>query len=68
MPSGANEIYAQAETLQEITASFIENADQNMNVFATDINFNQLDGDKQAAFAEWHRGMQQAAKVIRSPA
>ena len=68
MDSSDNAIYAQAETLQEITATFIENAVQNMNVFATDINFNQLDGDKQAAFSEWHRGMQQAAKVIRRPA
>ena len=68
MDSGDKAIYAQAETLQEITATFIENAVQNMNVFATDINFNKLDGDKQAAFAEWHRGMQQAAKVIRRPA
>ena len=67
MDSGDNAIYAQAETLQEITATFIENAVHNMNVFSNDIDFNKLDGEKKAAFAEWHRGMQQAAKVIRRP-
>ena len=67
MDQGNKAIFAQAETLQEITATFIENAVQNMNVFATDINFNKLDGDKQAAFAEWHKGMKQAATFIRRP-
>ena len=68
MDSGDKAIYAQAETLQEITATFIENAVQNMNVFSKDIDFNKLEGEKKAAFAEWHKGMQQAAKVIRRPA
>ena len=68
MDQGNKAIYAQAETLQEITATFIENAVHNMNVFSTDIDFNKLDGEKKAAFAEWHKGMQQAAKAIRRPA
>ena len=67
MDQGNKAIFAQAETLQEITATFIENAVHNMNVFSTHIDFNKLDGEKKAAFDEWHKEMQQAAKVIRRP-
>ena len=61
-------IYNQACSLQESTASFIEDAISNMNILSSVINLDNLDDEEKAAFAEWHKGMQQAAKVIRRPA
>ena len=67
MDQGNKSMFSQAESLQELTAKFIDDAVNNMNALSNAIDFNKLEGDKKHIFAEWHRGMQQAAKTIRRP-
>ena len=67
MDQGNKSMFSQAESLQELTAKFIDDAVNNMNALSNAIDFNKLDGEKKHIFAEWHRGMQQASKAIRRP-
>ena len=67
MDQGNKSMFSQAESLQELTAKFIDDAVNNMNALSNAIDFNKLDGEKKQIFAEWHRGMQQASKAIRRP-
>tara|TARA_Y100001963_G_C6774193_1_gene446482 strand:- start:2249 stop:2455 length:207 start_codon:yes stop_codon:yes gene_type:complete len=67
MDQGNQSLFLQAETLQEITATFLEKAVDHMNLFSSDIDFDNLSNDQQIAFTQWRKGIEQAAQTIRTP-
>ena len=58
-------LFRQAETLQEVTATFLENAVHSMGVLREGLDDNSLDEDELIALVHWYDGLKKAAKNIR---
>jgi hypothetical protein len=60
-------IYSRIMAVFESQALLLEGAEESVNLLLGDLDLSSLEPDQRVALQNWHKGIQQATKVIRCP-